>query len=196
MYSKKTKDFPPWLKLRLSVNERLSAQKPCKPESSALRRLLKTLEDHWTIKCNDAVMRIVEARVKGSVKEWLLILDRENELKFVHWKEMSHKPYFLSTFYVKVMVTQLNRISKVSYPATMLMKPWADTLANTNTNHETYVELIEHYKLFIEKPAPVFDMKQVTITLSFEDEMVRSCITQIASDDSSWATFEALAAIF
>ncbi|CAI9759672.1 unnamed protein product [Fraxinus pennsylvanica] len=55
-------------------------------------RLLKTPEGHWTIKCNDAGMRMVEARAKGSVEEWLQNLDREKELQLVHWEEMFHKP--------------------------------------------------------------------------------------------------------
>ncbi|CAI9759671.1 unnamed protein product [Fraxinus pennsylvanica] len=45
-------------------------------------------------------------------------------------------------------------------------------------------------------PAPVFDTKQVTITLRFEDELVRSCIARISSKESSRTPFEALAALF
>jgi hypothetical protein len=54
------------------------------------------------IKCNDAGVRMVEARIKGSVEDWLKSVDREKELMLVHWEEMYHKPYFWSTFYVQV----------------------------------------------------------------------------------------------
>lgn len=65
-------------------------------------RLVKSPEGHWMVKCNDAGTRMVEARAKGSVVDWLKIVDREKELELVHWEDMFHNPYFWSTFYVKV----------------------------------------------------------------------------------------------
>ncbi|CAA2959045.1 ECERIFERUM 26-like [Olea europaea subsp. europaea] len=187
-------------------------------------RLLKTPEGHWTIKCNDAGMRMVEARAKGSVEEWLQNLDREKELQLVHWEEMFHKPYFWSTFYVKVtefeeggIAIGLSCTHLLSDPpcATMLMKAWADmTLGgkmispplfhplpgrrpgNTKASHDPYVELIDHYKSYADMPAPVLDTKQATVTLRFEDEFVRSWITRFSSEESSRTPFEALAALF
>ncbi|KAL2525491.1 HXXXD-type acyl-transferase family protein [Abeliophyllum distichum] len=205
-------------KLRETVAEMLSAF------PIITGRLFKTPEGHWTIKCNDAGMRMVEARAKGSVEKWLQNLDRGKELQLVHWEEMFHKPYFWSTFYVKVtefeeggIAIGLSCTHLLSDPpcATMLIKAWADmTLGgkmitpplfhplpgrrpgNTNTNHEPYMELIDHYKSFIEKPAPVFNTKQVTILLAFDDEMVKRCITRIAPIESNRTPFEALAALF
>lgn len=83
-------------KLRESISDMLSAF------PIVTGRLLKTPDGHWMIKCNDAGLRMVEARVKGTVEEWLKNVDREKELKLVHWEEMFHKPYFWSTFYVQV----------------------------------------------------------------------------------------------
>lgn len=82
--------------LRESLSETLSAY------PIVTGRLLKTPEGHWMIKCNDAGVRTVEARAKGSVDKWLQNLDREKELNLVHWEPMFHKPYFWSTFYVQV----------------------------------------------------------------------------------------------
>lgn len=68
-------------------------------------RLLKhEKEEKWTIKCNDAGIRLVEARAKGTVAEWLRNVDREKELKLVHWEEMFYRPYFWSTLYVQVFI--------------------------------------------------------------------------------------------
>ncbi|KAK6119475.1 hypothetical protein DH2020_046779 [Rehmannia glutinosa] len=83
-------------KLRDSISEMLSAF------PIVTGRLLRTPDGRWMIKCNDAGLRMVEARVKGSVFEWLQNVDREKELKLVHWEQMFHKPYFWSTFYVQV----------------------------------------------------------------------------------------------
>ncbi|KAI4376922.1 hypothetical protein MLD38_014626 [Melastoma candidum] len=51
------------------------------------------------IKYNDAWVRVAEARAIGGVDEWLQDVDRE-ELRLVHWEEMSPKPYCWSTFYI------------------------------------------------------------------------------------------------
>ena len=67
-------------------------------------RLKRDEEGRWTVKCNDAGVRMVEARAKGSVEDWLKCVDRDKELKLVHWEQMYHKPYFWSTFYVQVNI--------------------------------------------------------------------------------------------
>lgn len=75
-------------------------------------RLLRTPEGQWSIKCNDAGVRLVEAKVNSTVEEWLHNVDREKELKLVHWEEMStsHNPYFWSPFYVQVHNNYTNSI--------------------------------------------------------------------------------------
>ncbi|XP_073050952.1 uncharacterized protein [Primulina eburnea] len=65
-------------------------------------RLLKSPEGLWMVKCNDAGLRMLEARARMTLNEWLRNVDREKELKLVHWEEMFHKPYFWSTFYVQI----------------------------------------------------------------------------------------------
>lgn len=65
-------------------------------------RLLRNDKGQWMIKCNDAGVRMIEARAKGSVEDWLKCVNREKEFKLVYWEEMYHKPYFWSTFYVQV----------------------------------------------------------------------------------------------
>lgn len=83
-------------KLRESISEMLSAF------PKVIGRLVRTPKGHWTIKCNDAGLRMVEARVDSTVEDWLKNVDREKELKLVHWEDMFHNPYFWSTFYVQV----------------------------------------------------------------------------------------------
>ncbi|CAI0450437.1 unnamed protein product [Linum tenue] len=89
----------------------------------------------WMIKCNDAGVRMVEARAQGSVDEWLSNVDREREMKLVHWEEMFHKPYFWSTFYVQLtefegggVAIGLSCYHLLADPvcATMFIKAWAD----------------------------------------------------------------------
>lgn len=63
---------------------------------------------NWVVKCNDAGVRMVEARARGSVEEWLRNVDWEKERMLIHWEEMYHKPYFWSTFYVQVIKSLFN----------------------------------------------------------------------------------------
>ncbi|KAL3844118.1 hypothetical protein ACJIZ3_001521 [Penstemon smallii] len=185
-------------KLRESISEMLSAF------PLVMGRLLRSPDEgQWMVKCNDAGLRMVEANAKGTVNEWLQNLDREKELKLVHWEEMSHKPYFWSPFYVQItefegggLAIGLSCTHLLSDPtsATMIIKAWADTTlggkhihqpplfhplppqrqGNTYTNHQPY--LINHYKSAIQNPVPISKHKHKTITLLFSQEMVRNCI--------------------
>lgn len=82
------------------LRETLSQVLTCFPIMTG--RLIKDGEGRWRVKCNDAGLRVVEARAKGCVEDWLRSVDRDKELMLVHWEDMDHKPYFWSTFYVQV----------------------------------------------------------------------------------------------
>ncbi|CAK7353528.1 unnamed protein product [Dovyalis caffra] len=188
-------------------------------------RLLKDPEGHWMIKCNDAGVRMVEARAKGSVEDWLKSVDREKELKLIHWEEMFHKPYFWSTFYAQItefeedgLAIGLSCFHLLADPtcATMFIKAWADVTftgkmldpplfnplpprrpGRQNPNHEPYIDLIDSYKPLIEKANMVTDTKHATIALAFSDPMVRACMaTCRTTDQSNPSPFEALAGLF
>ncbi|KAI9191297.1 hypothetical protein LWI28_006519 [Acer negundo] len=160
-------------KLRESLSEMLTSF------PAVTGRLQKNDKGHWMIKCNDAGVRMVEARARGSVEEWLKNVDREKELKLIHWEDMFHKPYFWSTFYVQLtefegggLAIGFSCIHLLADPicATTLIKAWADTtlagtlhtplffhplpprrLGNKTPNHEPYTALINHYKSSIDQ---------------------------------------------
>ncbi|KAL5783180.1 hypothetical protein ACOSP7_008209 [Xanthoceras sorbifolium] len=187
-------------KLRESMSEMLT----CFPAVTG--RLQKSDKGHWMVKCNDAGVRMVEARATGTVEEWLRNVDREKELKLVYWEDMFHKPYFWSTFYVQLtefeeggLAIGLSCAHLLADPicATTLIKAWADTtlartmhtppffhplpprrLGNMNPNHKPYTALINHYKSSIETSSTplITNAKHATITLAFTDPMVRACM--------------------
>ncbi|PIN13572.1 hypothetical protein CDL12_13807 [Handroanthus impetiginosus] len=203
-------------KLRESMSEMLS------DFPVVIGRLVRNPEGRWTVKCNDAGLRMVEARAKGTVNEWLKNVDREKEMKLIHWEEMFHKPYFWSTFYVQItefenggLAIGLSCSHLLSDPtsATIVIKAWADTTlkgeivspplfnplpspkeGNKNTNN-----LISHYKSVIQNSPQISDTKRTTIALQFNQQMVRSCISMAATpnaQDHELMPFEALAALF
>ncbi|KAK1375859.1 rosmarinate synthase [Heracleum sosnowskyi] len=184
-------------------------------------RLAKTPEGHWTINCNDAGVRIVEAKAEGNVEEWLRNVNRDKELLLVHWEVMLHKPYFWSTFYIQLTEFKQGGIAiglscshLLADPicATMFLKAWAETTlgrtmtsppffhplpprrpANINQNRRHYYELINCYKNPIPSlPAPQHATS--TITLEFSHQMVTACMTM--HEGLTLTPFEALAALF
>ncbi|KAF8400718.1 hypothetical protein HHK36_014018 [Tetracentron sinense] len=184
-------------------------------------RLQRSREGQWMIKCNDAGVRMAEARAKGSVEEWLQTVDNEKELKLIYWEDMFHKPYYWSTFYVQVTEFEggglaiglsCTHLLADAECATMLIKAWADTTLTGNmltpplyhplpprrigNNHKPYTELISHYKSTLEKINPISTSptyNYATVTLAFNDNMAQSTG---ALDNSSPSPFAALAGLF
>lgn len=81
---------------------------------------------HWKIKCNDSGVRVVEAKAKGSVEEWLTCVDREKELRLVYWENMLPNPYYWSTFYVQVRIFVLLLNKKVKFVANYGVTKFSD----------------------------------------------------------------------
>lgn len=209
-------------RLRESISEMLSSY------PVVTGRLVKNEEGRWRVKCNDAGVRVVEATAEGGVEEWLRRRGRAEEMKLVHWEDMFHKPYFWSTFYVQLtefeeggLTIGLSCTHLLADPisATMFIKAWADVThgckilspplfhplppripANTATQ-KAHSDLINHYKSYAQnKPAApsITATKQETLTLSFTDEMVHSCMAMAAGARAGEnpTPFEALAALF
>ncbi|XP_030543088.1 protein ECERIFERUM 26-like [Rhodamnia argentea] len=194
----------------------------------ATGRLQRDGEGRWEIECNDAGVRAVEARARGSVEDWLRNAEREDELRLVHWEEMFDAPYFWSTFYVQMTEFEgggfaigLSCIHLLADPicATMFIKAWADMTLKAQLaapplfhplpkrqpghqnepNHNT--SLINHYKSSINTPSPAPGAKFATLSLSFAEPIVRSCVAAAQPVDQHvhWpglSPFKALAGLF
>ncbi|KAK7377260.1 hypothetical protein VNO80_02682 [Phaseolus coccineus] len=186
-------------------------------------RLTRDERGHWKIKCNDAGVRVVEAKAKGSVEGWLANLDREKELQLVHWEEMFHKPYYWSTFYVQLTEFEEGGLAiglscahllADSTSAISFIQAWADISKgnkiltpplfhplpltrepNTNPNHHPQMELIHHYKSLMEKPISLKESRYTTISMGFSAHMVQACMST-AQLNGPITPFVALAALF
>ncbi|CAH9138303.1 unnamed protein product [Cuscuta epithymum] len=119
------------VKLGESISETLNAYE------RMTGRLMRSAEDEkWLMKCNDAGLRLVEAKVKGiTVAQWLQNVDREKELQLAHWEPILLDPYFSSPFYIQItefeeggVAIGLSCTHLLADPvaATMFMKAWAD----------------------------------------------------------------------
>ncbi|KAL6216943.1 hypothetical protein ACLB2K_010161 [Fragaria x ananassa] len=167
-------------------------------------RLARNERGQWTSKFNDAGVRMVEARAKGSLEEWLRNMDREKELMLVYWEEMDHRPLLWSTFYLTefedgglAIGLSCNHLLADPTSATMFLKAWADASfpgkllqppffhpllprrsGNKKLDHKPYTSLINHYKDPIKNcmqlPA---NKSHTTVAFAISDSMVRACIT-------------------
>ncbi|XP_065850670.1 protein ECERIFERUM 26-like [Euphorbia lathyris] len=207
-------------KLRESMSEMLT----CFPIVTG--RLVKDKKGkNWMIKCNDAGARMVEAKLNGSLDDWLDKVDSDKEFNLIYWKDMSHNPYFWSTFNIQItefeeggIAIGLSCFHLLADPscATMFIKAWADiTLGrkmmtpplchplpsrrhgNNNSGHRSYTDLINYYKSTIETKNLVADARHTTISFRFTDPMVRACMTKARTIGLSATTpFQALAGLF
>lgn len=56
----------------------------------------------WVVKCNDAGVRLAEARARVTLDEWLRSADDEEEMELAYWEPMDADPFIWSPFYVQV----------------------------------------------------------------------------------------------
>lgn len=56
----------------------------------------------WVVKCNDAGVRMVDARAAVALDEWLATAAGDEEMDLVYYEPMGAEPYIWSPFYVQV----------------------------------------------------------------------------------------------
>ncbi|CAH2077204.1 unnamed protein product [Thlaspi arvense] len=179
------------------------------------------LNKRWKVKSNDAGVRMVEARATGTVEDWLRSVNREEELKLVHWEDIYHLPYYWSTFYVQVTEFEsgglaiglsCSHLLADSVCAMMFIRAWADlTLARNMmapplfhslpprrfTNHRLISnnQLLSHYikscALMATPSSNVAEDRMVTITLLFPNPMVLA-----GDNEPGVSAFEILSGLF
>ncbi|KAF2585917.1 hypothetical protein F2Q70_00034088 [Brassica cretica] len=178
-----------------------------------------TEENRWKVKSNDAGVRMIEARATGTVEEWRRSVNREEELKLVHWEDMYHLPYYWSTFYVQVtefesggLAIGLSCTHLLADPvcAMMFIRTWADLTLTRNmmtpplfhslpprrfASHKlSSNQLLSHYIKSCSLTAPPPNLTEdymVTITLLFPDPMVH-----VSENEPGLSAFEILAGLF
>ncbi|RAL52951.1 hypothetical protein DM860_007719 [Cuscuta australis] len=126
--------FDKMVQLHESISETLNAF----PNITGRLMMRSGEEEKWVLKCNDAGLRVIEAKVKGSVDEWLRDVDREKEFKLAHWEPMPADPYFWSPFYLQITEFEgggaaigLSCTHLLADPiaATLFIRAWADMSA-------------------------------------------------------------------
>ncbi|OAY75591.1 Protein ECERIFERUM 26 [Ananas comosus] len=56
----------------------------------------------WVVKCNDAGVRMVDARADATLEEWLRTASDEEEMELAYWEPMGPEPYVWSPYYIQI----------------------------------------------------------------------------------------------
>ncbi|XP_064997356.1 protein ECERIFERUM 26-like [Musa acuminata AAA Group] len=171
----------------------------------------------WVVKCNDAGVRLAEARASVTLDEWLRSADDEEEMELAYWEPMDADPFIWSPFYVQITEFEDKAIAiGLSCPhmhadptcAILLVRAWSDAHRRACVVYPPFL----HAPAFFPRPqpnpsSPLLSLKSSSTpathtkgrmssaTFVFSDAAVKSCLTDAGLPlDSS--PFDALAALF
>ncbi|GMP40883.1 hypothetical protein CsSME_00011167 [Camellia sinensis var. sinensis] len=65
-------------------------------------RLARGKDGNWVVKCNDAGVRMLRAKVKTTLDEWLRSADECEERDLTVWEDMPDDPSIWSPFYIQI----------------------------------------------------------------------------------------------
>lgn len=66
-------------------------------------------EGRWVVKCNDAGVRLLDARVKGvTLEEWTETATAADEMELAYWEDMNEEVFLWSPFYIQVINQSVN----------------------------------------------------------------------------------------
>ncbi|KAL4200169.1 hypothetical protein AMTRI_Chr03g148360 [Amborella trichopoda] len=181
-------------------------------------------EGRWEVQCNDAGVRVVEAKVEGTVEDWLERAEAADEEGLTYWEKMPEDPCFWSRFYVQLTQFEgggfaiglsCTHLSADPTSATLLIKAWSEIhrrkaistppffhayALSPNpqilTVHTPATHLL-HSKLTAQNTPQNFGENYPSATFHFPPSSVRTLISKIEEETKLQVTpFEALAALF
>ncbi|KAI0493028.1 hypothetical protein KFK09_027304 [Dendrobium nobile] len=171
----------------------------------------------WVVKCNDAGVRVVDARTDATMDEWIATATAAEERELVHWEPMGNDSSIWSTFYVQItefkdkgFAIGLSCTHMHSDPtcATLLIKAWGDCHRRAAIANPPFF----HPPALIPRPnanppsSPLLSLKSANATTTsaagsifsaatfrFPAAAVRSLLADLPPDSTP---FDALAALF
>ncbi|XP_012845652.1 PREDICTED: protein ECERIFERUM 1-like [Erythranthe guttata] len=167
----------------------------------------------WQVKCNDAGVRVLQARVDATVDEWLRSADVDEERDLTVWEDMPLDPSFWSPFRIQVnnfkcgglaIGLSCTHMHADITSATLLIKSWADyhstqTLTYppiftlpTHTHPQNTTTPPPHSPTTNTTPPPT---KMATVTMKFSGPAVEKCLSGARSQCPDATPFDVLVAL-
>ncbi|KAK8924191.1 hypothetical protein KSP39_PZI019649 [Platanthera zijinensis] len=174
----------------------------------------------WVVKCNDAGVRVVDARADATVDEWIATATAAEERELVYWEPMGADPSIWSPFYVQITEFKdkgyaigLSCTHMHADPtcAVLLFKAWADChrracivnppffhppalLPRPTPNPSAHLLSLKSSSSSAAVAAAAFPM--FSATFRFTSAAVRSLLADLSPDFPDATPFDALAALF
>ncbi|KAF8388109.1 hypothetical protein HHK36_026775 [Tetracentron sinense] len=182
-------------------------------------RLKRGEDGNWEVKCNDAGVRVLNAKVSTTLDEWLRSADGSEERDLTVWDDMPEDPDIWSPFRIQIndfegggLAIGLSCTHMQADPlcATLIFKSWTDSYRGvaithppffhppgfrgrtspiTNTNSTKYYAA----KSKLEPPSSA---KMSTATFCFSDTMIKKCLSELHDQCPDATPYDLLAALF
>lgn len=183
---------------------------------AATGRLGRGEDGGWTVRCNDAGVRLLDARASVTLEEWLGSASAEEELELAYWEPMGEDPSIWSPYYIqitefedKAVAIGLSCTHMHADPtcAVLLFRAWADShrracIAYPPFFHPpAFLPLPDPHphpshpllSLKSSSPSPSPSPNMSSATFRFSDLAVKSLLADLQPDASP---FSGLAALF
>ncbi|XP_073135023.1 stemmadenine O-acetyltransferase-like [Henckelia pumila] len=161
----------------------------------------------WQIKCNDAGVRMVRARVGTTLNEWLRSADAEEEQDLMAWEDMPQDPSFWSPFRIQItnfecggmaIALRCHHMHADITSATLLIKSWTDVNRGQPLLHPPVFQLSAPPAAHGIPPpgtVPKYHRKMATLTMKFSSKSVEKCMSLARNECPDADPFDALVAL-
>ncbi|GMH10475.1 hypothetical protein Nepgr_012316 [Nepenthes gracilis] len=182
-------------------------------------RLGRDGEGNWEVKCTDAGVRVLRAKVATTFDEWLRSADGEEEKDLAVWEDMPDDPCIWSPFRIQMnefegggVAIALSCAHMLADPtfATLLIKSWTDAQRGEPIGHPPFIyppalrsrptsnattKATAYYasKAKLEEPPP---LNMATTTFNFSSSAIKRELSKIHAHCPEASPFDLLTALF
>ncbi|KAJ6806714.1 transferase [Iris pallida] len=174
-------------------------------------RLVRDGADKWAVKCNDAGVRMHDAKVALTLDEWFKSATAEDERDLTYWEPMVEDPSIWSPFYIQITEFKDNAFAiGLSLPhmhadpacAALVIKAWGDAHRRSyivnppffhppgllprpqpNLSTQTAKFLANKSQMAAAASTTTTRCRMSSATFRFSEEAVKSCFSQMHSAD-------------
>lgn len=179
-------------------------------------RLSRGSDGNWFIKCNDAGVRTLRAKVGFSLDEWLRSATADDERYLTVWEDLGNDPLIWSPFRIQINDFDCGGLAiGISCPhmhadftsVTQFIKSWSEVhrcesvttppvfdLPEFITQSSSQTELHEFYAS--KTKAETSSDKLSTATFKFSDSIIKKCLLQVHEICPDATPFDFLVALF
>ncbi|KAK9292476.1 hypothetical protein L1049_020449 [Liquidambar formosana] len=200
--------------LRGSLSEALSLY------PTVTGRLTRGEDGNWMVKCNDAGVRILRAKVGTTLDEWLRSADAAEERDLMMWEDMPEDPSIWSPFRIQIndfegggaaIALSCSHMHADPTNATMLFKSWTEVHRREPISHPPFynppafggrgrpvanidTKSANYYAAKSKAKTPT--VKMATATFKFSEAIIKQCLSRVHDKCPDATPFDLLAALF